>query len=393
MVCFHHPWYDVVIGTNFERTEDTTCVVKIKITKEVSDNVSGFSHDSTRQVCYVERELGDSLSGDPIRGRTEDAWLTRPGPPQAPRMATAASHYFVQHPLNPIRAARSSVCRAIPIPLRTALKLSRSEGKFIVTAATPGIKMENVSLELIGKRTLRLRVMNDENGDRHCEHIIRTDVMPCNPGTTPLQRSQPAIFAGIVSPAVAYFEAAPACTLEDASAAAAASANTSEAMPDAPPPTANAANEAAVPGSEELSVEEPLTKGAPGTSTHATDVKQPEQDTVREQMVVVLDKSICLPQHVDGAGIVCTYEEGRVRIEIPIADPKPDSEHELLMAKLRRDKEEAVAELARLEQAIKEQRDKVRDIHHAALNAAKAAAGPSLSCHIQRLAFTPHPHQ
>jgi HSP20 family molecular chaperone IbpA len=305
-------------------------------------------------------------------------------------MATAASHYFVQHPLNPIRAARSSVRRATPIHLPTALKLSRSEGKFIVTAATPGIKMENLSLELIGKRTLRLRVMNDEHGDRPWEHIICTHG---NPGTTPLQRSQPAMFAGIVSPAVAYFEAAPECTLEDASAAAAASASTSEAMPDAPPPMANAANEAAVPGSEELPVEEPLTKVAPGTSTHATDVKQPEQDTVREQMVVVLDKSLCLPQHVDGAGIVCTYEEGLVRIEIPIADPKPDSEHELLMAKLRGDKEEAVAELARLEQAIKEQRDKVRDIHHAALRAAKAAAGPALSCHIQRLAFTPHPHQ
>jgi hypothetical protein len=228
--------------------------------------------------------------------------------------------------------------------------------------------------------------MNDEHGDRHWEHIIRPY---CNPGSTPLQRSQPAIVADIMSPAVAYFEAAPECTLEDASAAAAASANTSEAMPNA----ANVANEAAVPGSEDLPVEEPLTKVAPGTSTHATDVKQPEQDTAREQMVVVLDKSICLPQHVDGAGIVCTYEEGLVRIEIPIADPKPDSEHELLMAKLRRDKEEAVAELARLEQAIKEQRDKVRDIHHAALRAAKAAAGPALSCHIQRLAFTPHPHQ
>ena len=78
-----------------------------------------------------------------------------------------------------------------------------------------------------------------------------------------------------------------------------------------------------------------------------------------------------------------------MRIEIPIAHPKPDSEHELLMANLKRDKEEAVAELARLEQQIKEQRDKVRDIHHAALRAAKGAAGPALTCHIQRLTFTP----
>jgi hypothetical protein len=85
-------------------------------------------------------------------------------------MATAASHYFVQHPLNPIRAARSSVHRAIPMHLPAALRLSRAEGMFIVTAATPGIKMENLSLELIGKRTLRLRVMNAEHGDCHYEH-------------------------------------------------------------------------------------------------------------------------------------------------------------------------------------------------------------------------------
>ena len=211
-------------------------------------------------------------------------------------------------------------------------------------------------------------------------------MMPCNPGTTLLQRSQPAIFAGMVSPAVAYFEAAPEGTPDDAPSATAASANTSEVMPDAPSAPANA-NEPAVPDSEQLPVEQTLTKVAPGTSTHATDVRQPDQDTV--QMVVVLDKSICLPQLVNHSGIVCTYDEGLVRIEIPIAHPKPDSEHELLMANLKRDKEEAVAELARLEQQIKEQRDKVRDIHHAALRAAKGAAGPALTCHIQRLTFTP----
>jgi len=47
----------------------------------------------------------------------------------------------------------------MPLSSTGALQLAREQDSFIVTAATPGIKLENVSLELVGQRTLRIRVM------------------------------------------------------------------------------------------------------------------------------------------------------------------------------------------------------------------------------------------
>ena len=62
MVCFHHPWYDVVIGTNFERTEDKTCVLKIKnkddkVLRPALGIQRGYHMSSSGQIFYYQPEI------------------------------------------------------------------------------------------------------------------------------------------------------------------------------------------------------------------------------------------------------------------------------------------------------------------------------------------------
>jgi len=99
-------------------------------------------------------------------------------------------------------------------------------------------------------------------------------------------------------------------------------------------------------------------------------------------MVVILEKSLTLPQPVDDTGITCSYSDGLVRIEIPIVAPV-DTEREQELAKLQEDLSEAAAQLATFEQQVREQREKVQAAH-SALRKARAAA-PSSSGRALRL--------
>ena len=104
--------------------------------------------------------------------------------------------------------------------------------------------------------------------------------------------------------------------------------------------------------------------------------------------IVVLDKSLVLPQFVDNAGITFTYTEGLLSVEIPIAHPAPNMEYEALIAGLHEAKMETAPQLADYEQHVQKCEDKVQAAH-AALRTAKAAARPARLRRSQRLAIVP----
>ena len=292
-----------------------------------------------------------------------------------------ASRASARHALRGMRAARLGHRRALPMPLMStgSLKLVREEDKFVVTTATPGIQLEHLSLELVGKRTLRLQV-----------------VQPWTAPGSATKAAEPAPDP----PTEAIAQAAPP-TEFSAEAAAYAVETTPEPMLDANASvTKPSAEDSATEVAEEDHAKDKSSTVGPDTMAgavppyFAADIAQalanePKQDHTF-QMIVVLDKSICLPQLVDGAGITCTYSEGLLRVEIPIATPAPDAEHAAIMSSLLAQKSEAIAELAALEQRLKEQRDKVKAVH-AAMRTAKAAAAPALARSIQTLNIIPPP--
>lgn len=200
-----------------------------------------------------------------------------------------SDHLFAEYP-------RNGVCRH--------LHLSRETGAYIVTAALPGIRAEEISrIELVGNRILHLEVR---------KKIDKPTADPTKPAA-----------------------AEKAGTVVDAAAPA----------PDLLP--------------EEVVVVES------------------ESSTPESESVVVMDKSLTLPQLVDGAGIACSYQDGLLRIVVPMAAPTLDDEHRELIAALEQEHKDAAAQVATLQQQLKEQKEKAIEtqmalrsaqvgVHHAA---------------------------
>jgi len=268
-------------------------------------------------------------------------------------MPAAPQHYFSEQEQQSaparIRAMRATqaACCAMPLSSTGVLQLAREQDSFIVTAATPGIKLENVSLELVGQRTLRLRVMQ--------------------PWTTPPAAKSAAAAVPEGTAALEHValpdETAPIRTNGTAAdkAGVPADKGKEEASDDAAGPSAEAQVQDAAGGTSKVPVHDSVPAAAPYYES-----AECEQTCINtEVQIVVLDKSLVLPQFIDDAGITCTYTEGLLRVEIPIAHPAPDMEYEALIAGLHEAKTEAAAQLADYEQHVQKCKDKVHAAHAA----------------------------
>jgi len=81
--------------------------------------------------------------------------------------------------------------------------------------------------------------------------------------------------------------------------------------------------------------------------------------------IVVMDKLLTLPQLVDGAGITCSYQDGLLRIVVPMAAPTLDDEHRELIAALEQEHKDAAAQVASLQQQLRQQKEKAIETHMA----------------------------
>ena len=241
---------------------------------------------------------------------------------------STTQHYFTgSAPGARLRAARAAARRAWPVPLNVGLKLARNEDKYVITAATPGVKADHIQLALIGNRHLRLQILQPH----------------------PLQAAPTAV--------ASLPEAAPALAAE--------SVATDIAGDDAPAETA---------GTEASGLEtsdDSTVASIPASAPYYAGATEASEETAETHadMVVILEKSLALPQLVDGAGISCTYADGLVCIEIPVVDPAPDAH----VVKLQEELSEAAAQLAAYEKQVQAQREKVQSAH-AALRKAKSVA-------------------
>ena len=80
------------------------------------------------------------------------------------------------------------------------------------------------------------------------------------------------------------------------------------------------------------------------------------------ESVVVMERSVNLPQLVDDCGITCTYQDGLLHIEIPIQAPSLDDEHSTLVARLEQDAADAGAQAAELAKQLREQKAKAEEV-------------------------------
>jgi hypothetical protein len=256
----------------------------------------------------------------------------------------------------------------LPAGLAGAPKIARECDTFVVTLATPGVQLEHLEVDLVGNRMVHVRVLHPfaippvragtarprkmtSSTPAHEEKeasAAQTAADPADAQAAILSAAQTA-----ADPADAQAPAAPENSVEAPSAAAASVAVD----------TASPYYEDGVIGAE--------AHVAPAAAAQAAAAQEDKDSQV--QLVVVLDKSIALPQPVDEAGIACSYQDGLLRIVIPIAAPALDTENEEHTAELQQEVSVAAAQLALLEQQVKDQREKIRAAH-AALRAAKAAA-------------------
>ena len=88
------------------------------------------------------------------------------------------------------------------------------------------------------------------------------------------------------------------------------------------------------------------------------------------EAIVVLDQTLALPQPVDTAGITCTYQNGLLRIQVPIVTPALGDDHRELMAALEQEAKDAETKVVELAQQLKEQQTKAREAQQA-LHSAK----------------------
>jgi len=214
-----------------------------------------------------------------------------------------SDHLFAQYP-------RTGGCRprcdlAHGFAQSGAMHLAREADAYIVTAALPGVKAAEISrIELVGNRTIRLEVKKPVSGAYKAE---------------PLAKLAPADSA---------------------------TATTSAAAPDLLP------DEVVVVESQSSAAD-----NAPSTDTEPA-MAAPCVAAANLTAVVVMDKSLTLPQLVDGAGITCSYQDGLLRIVVPMAAPTLDDEHRELIAALEQEHKDAATQVASLQQQLREQKEK-----------------------------------
>ena len=102
------------------------------------------------------------------------------------------------------------------------------------------------------------------------------------------------------------------------------------------------------------------------------------------EAIVVLDQMLSLPQPVDTAGITCTYQNGLLRIQVPIVAPALGDDHRELLAALEQQAKDAETKVVELAQQLKEQQAKAREAQQA-LHSAKI--GVHRACQTRRHAL------
>ena len=144
------------------------------------------------------------------------------------------------------------------------------------------------------------------------------------------------------------------------------------AAPKAPAPDTTAPSSDA---DEAVVVEDPASTAATIDSAAAEEPLE---------AIVVLDQRLALPQPVDTAGITCTYQNGLLRIQVPIVAPALGDDHRELMAALEQEAKDAETKVVELAQQLKEQQAKAREAQQA-LHSAKI--GVHRACQTRRHAL------
>jgi hypothetical protein len=149
------------------------------------------------------------------------------------------------------------------------------------------------------------------------------------------------------------------------------------AAPKAPAPKAPAPD-ATAPSSDS---DEPVVVEDPASTAATIDSAAAEEPL---EAIVVLDQMLALPQPVDTAGITCTYQNGLLRIQVPIVAPALGDDHRELMAALEQEAKDAETKVVELAQQLKEQQAKAREAQQA-LHSAKI--GVHRACQTRRHAL------
>lgn len=152
------------------------------------------------------------------------------------------------------------------------------------------------------------------------------------------------------------------------------------AAPDAPRAPAPKAPtpDAAAPGSD---ADEPVVVEDPTLNAAMTENAAAEE---KLEAIVVMDQTLALPQPVDTAGITCTYQDGLLRVQVPIVAPALGDDHRELMAALEQEAKDAETKVVQLAQQLREQHAKAREAQQA-LQSAKI--GVHRACQTRRHAL------
>ena len=232
-----------------------------------------------------------------------------------------------------------------------ALDLSQQDGKYIITSALPGVRKDHIRLELVGNRHLRLRVCYKESEREEETDTQALDILSrppsCESACTSSTPAEPQ-----VSP--------PPPTLKD----------DNKKPPATPPsllPEMITAEHTSAPASAEATT---ATAAATAATPAAGDGRNLSPKT---ESVVVMERSVTLPQLVDNKGITSDYSNGLLRVEIPIKPPSYDSDQakgqRVLVEKLQQEAADAEAKVAGLKKQMYEQQAKAA----AALSAMREA--------------------
>ena len=118
---------------------------------------------------------------------------------------------------------------------------------------------------------------------------------------------------------------------------------------------------------------EVTSESAPITTAATTTAEDASNLSRKMESVVVMERSLTLPQLVDNKDIACTYSNGLLRVEIPIKPPTFDDEQAevqcALVEKLQQEAADANVQVASLEKQMREQKAKTA----AALSALREA--------------------
>jgi HSP20 family molecular chaperone IbpA len=203
-----------------------------------------------------------------------------------------------------------------------ALDLSQQDGKYIITSALPGVKKDHIRLELVGNRNLCLRVCNKESESEGETETQALDILSRPPSCESTRSTQA--------------ELQPTPKDDNKS-----QAPSSSLLPENIAPEVTSA---------------PITTAATTTAGDASNLSR------KTESVVVMERSVTLPQLVDNKDIACTYSNGLLRVEIPIKPPTFDYEQAkvqcALVEKLKQEAADADVQVASLEKQMREQKAK-----------------------------------